>query len=171
MVHSFLQVTKGACNPNLQAVVTHAWHGFIWTSAKNEYICCGSILSLVNIVFSIVLNSLESYIIITLKQRKIKFKPRKDLNHNIYNKTFYKNKLLEAEIFKMLGTSHYLSPGGRGCRRILGYHLIFRRTKGGISCNWEPKTWGGSRKLSKAIREDYFSEVTFKVGSVQFHLV
>ena len=135
LVHSFLQVTKGARNPNLQAVVTHAWHGFIWTSAKNEYICCGSILSLVNIVFSIVLNSLESYIIITLKQRKIKFKPMKDLNHNICNKTFYKNKLLEAEIFKMLGTSHYLSPGGRGCQRILGYHLIFRRTKGGISYN------------------------------------
>ena len=120
LVHSFLQVTKGACNLNLQAVVTHAWHGFIWTSAKNEYICCGSILSLVNIVFSIVLNSLESYIIITLKQRKIKFKPMKDLNHNICNRTFYKNKLLEAEIFKMLGTSHYLSPGGRGVEGFWG---------------------------------------------------
>ena len=118
-------MTKGACNPNLQAVVTHAWHGFIWTSAKNEYICCGSILSLVNIVFSIVLNSLESYIIITLKQRKIEFKPMKDLNHNICNTTFYKNKLLEAEIFKMLGTSHYLSPGGAGVSKDFGVSLDF----------------------------------------------
>ena len=120
LVHSFLQVTKGACNLNRQAVVTHAWHGFIWTSAKNEYICCGSILSLVNIVFSIVLNSLESYIIITLKQRKIKFKPRKDLNHNIYNKTFIRINYLRLKFLKCWGPVTIYRQGGGGVEGFWG---------------------------------------------------
>ena len=30
---------------------------------------------------------------------------------------------------------------------------------------------GGSRKSSNVIREDHFSEVTFKGGSAKFHLV
>ena len=30
---------------------------------------------------------------------------------------------------------------------------------------------GGSRKSSNVIREDHFSEVTFKEGSAKFHLV
>ena len=78
----------------------------------------------------------------------------------------------------------YLSPWERG-EDFSGDHLIFRRTKGGISRNWEPKrgdhwklskdseggpvkfAWkmkiwaGGSRKSSKVIRKDHFSEVTY----------
>ena len=79
-----------------------------------------------------------------------------------------------------LRTGYYLSPGGAGGWRILG-RITFRRTKGGISRNWEPKRgdqwkrwkdsdggplklawtmktwWGGgegrgSRKLSMVIR-------------------
>ena len=46
-------------------------------------ICCGSILSLVQILFSFVLNSLKC-MTMSLKQRKIKFEPRIKLNHNIY---------------------------------------------------------------------------------------
>ena len=65
--------------------------------------------------------------------------------------------------------------------------MIFRETKGGISCKlrtqrgeslktlegfrggplkfaWRMKTWGGSRKSSNVIRANYFSEVTFKRG-------
>jgi len=66
--------------------------------------------------------------------------------------------------------------------------LIFRRTKGGSSVvtenpkmgdrlklwkdseggpfkfAWKMKTWGGSRKSSKVIRGDHFSEVTFNGG-------
>ena len=39
----------------------------------------------------------------------------------------------------MLGTGHYSSPvGGVGEEGVWG-HLIFGRTKGGISSNWEPK--------------------------------
>ena len=42
-----------------------------------------------------------------------------------------------------LGTGHYLSPRGRGEADrgffLGGGHLIFRRTKGGISRNLEPK--------------------------------
>ena len=36
------------------------------------------------------------------------------------NKTFYENNFLEAEICKMIGTSHYLSPGGRGSKDFGG---------------------------------------------------
>ena len=42
------------------------------------YICCGSILSLVQILFSFVSNYN------TQKQKKIKFEPRIKLNHNTY---------------------------------------------------------------------------------------
>ena len=72
-----------------------------------------------------------------------------------------------------------------------GHHLIFRRTKRGISRHWEPKRgdhrklckdseggppkfawkmktwWGGgvgSRESSNVIRRDHFSAVTFKGG-------
>ena len=38
-----------------------------------------------------------------------------------------------------LGTGHYLSPGRRGTEDFRGDHLIFRKTKGGISPNLEPK--------------------------------
>ena len=39
----------------------------------------------------------------------------------------------------MLATGHYSSPvGGVGEEGVWG-HLIFGRTKGGISSNWEPK--------------------------------
>ena len=38
-----------------------------------------------------------------------------------------------------VGTGHYLSPGGRGTEDFREDHLIFRRTKGGISRNLEPK--------------------------------
>ena len=34
--------------------------------------------------------------------------------------TFYENNFLEAEICKMIGTSHYLSPGGRGSKDFGG---------------------------------------------------
>ena len=88
-----------------------------------------------------------------------------------------------------LATGHYKSPGGRngGFGWGGGGHLIFKRTKWGISRNWETKsgehwklwkdseggplkfawkmkTRGGSRKSSKVIREYHFSEVTFKEG-------
>ena len=43
----------------------------------------------------------------------------------------------------ILGTGHYLSPGVGGGGGFLGDHLIVRRTKGGISRNWEPKKGGG----------------------------
>ena len=88
----------------------------------------------------------------------------------------------------MLATGHYSSPvGGVGEEGVWG-HLIFGRTKGGISSNWEPKRgdrwkiWkdseggttqiclenegmvGGSRKSSKVIRGDHFTEETVKGG-------
>ena len=42
-----------------------------------------------------------------------------------------------------------------------------------LKFSWKMKTWagGGSRKSSNVIREDHFSEVTFKGGSAKFHLV
>ena len=88
----------------------------------------------------------------------------------------------------MLGTGHYSSPvGGVGEEGVWG-HLSFGRTKGGIISNWEPKRgdrwkiWkdseggttqiclenegmvGGSRKSSKVIRGDHFTEETVKGG-------
>ena len=93
-----------------------------------------------------------------------------------------------------LGTGHYLSPGG--AEDFRGDHLIFRKTKGGISRNWELKRgdrwklwkssegvhsnlvgkWrhgggGGSRKSSKVIRGHHFSEVLkhSKGESVKFY--
>ena len=56
--------------------------------------------------------------------------------------------------------------------------MIFERKKGGIAENfgriqrggplkfaWKMKTWeGGSRKSSKVIRGDHFSEVAFTAG-------
>ena len=81
----------------------------------------------------------------------------------------------------------YRLEGDEGCWE--GDHLIFRRTKqggsvvtenskGGITENfgriqrgdhsnlltWKMKTWGASRKSSKVIGGDHFSEVTFKGG-------
>ena len=38
-----------------------------------------------------------------------------------------------------LGTGHYLSPGGGAGEDFRGGHLIFGRTKAGISRNREPK--------------------------------
>ena len=85
------------------------------------------------------------------------------------------------EVDSHLGTGHYLSPGG--AEDFMEDYLIFRKTKGGISRNWELKRgdrwklwkdsegvplkvgWkmktcgGGSRKSSKVIRGDHFSEV------------
>ena len=62
-------------------------------------------------------------------------------------------------------------------RRILGNHLIFRISKGGVTENfgriqrgalefaWKVKTCGGDgEKSSNVIRGDQFSEVTFKGG-------
>ena len=71
----------------------------------------------------------------------------------------------------MLGTSHYLSPGGGGVEGFWGITRFLGEQKGGSVVTENQRHGGGSRKLSKAIREDYFSEVTFKGGSVQFHLV
>ena len=73
-----------------------------------------------------------------------------------------------------------------GGEEIRGDHFIFGRTKGGISpkggslktlegfkggttqiCLENKDMWGGgggSRKSSKVIRGDHFSEVTFKAG-------
>ena len=48
-----------------------------------EGICCGSILSLVQILFRVVFG--YGNMIMSLKQTEIKFKPRIKLNHNIYN--------------------------------------------------------------------------------------
>ena len=45
-------------------------------------ICCGSILSLVQILFSFVLNHYNT--LPYLKNKKIKFEPRMKLNHNPY---------------------------------------------------------------------------------------
>ena len=44
-------------------------------------------------------------------------------------------------LYKMgtLVSGHYLSSGGEEAEDFRGDHLIFRRTKGGISLNWEPK--------------------------------
>ena len=43
---------------------------------------------------------------------------------------------------------------------------------GPLKFAWKMKTLGGgSRKSSKVIRGDHFSEVTFKGGSAKFHLV
>ena len=50
----------------------------------NFYICCGSILSLVQILFSFVSSSLSCHFH-TQKQKKRKFEPRIKLNHNIYH--------------------------------------------------------------------------------------
>ena len=79
-----------------------------------------------------------------------------------------------------LGTGHYLSPGGRGTEDFRGDHLIFRKTKGGITENvgriqrgatqicLENEDMegggGGLRKSSTVIRGNHFSEVTFKGG-------
>ena len=49
-----------------------------------EGICCGSILSLVQILFRVVFG--YGNMIMSLKQTEIKFKPRIKLNHNIYNR-------------------------------------------------------------------------------------
>ena len=51
------------------------------------YICCGAILSLVQILFFFLFKThyrTLSYITIPPKQRKIKFAPRKNMHHNIY---------------------------------------------------------------------------------------
>ena len=86
---------------------------------------------------------------------------------------------------RIIGTGHYLWPGG--AEDFRGDHLISGRTKGGISRTWEPKRgdhwklwkdsgggefawkwtygeWGGSRKSSKVIRGDDLSDVSFKGG-------
>ena len=49
-------------------------------------ICCGSILSLVQIFFSFFLGMVmyDNNMIMSLKQKERKFEPRIKLNHNIY---------------------------------------------------------------------------------------
>ena len=42
---------------------------------------------------------------------------------------------IQVFLLSVLGTGHYLSPGGEGAEDFRGDHLIFRRTKGGISRN------------------------------------
>ena len=52
----------------------------------DKYICCGSILSLVQIFFSFVFLGMVTYdnnMIMSLKQKERKFEPRIKLNHNI----------------------------------------------------------------------------------------
>ena len=78
-----------------------------------------------------------------------------------------------------LGTGHYLSPGGRGTEDFRGDHLIFRKTKGGITENvgriqrgatqicLENEDMGGGGGIAKVINSyqgESLSEVTFKGG-------
>ena len=43
---------------------------------------------------------------------------------------------------------------------------------GPLKFAWKMKTWeGGSRKSSKVISGDHFSELAFTAGSAKFHLV
>ena len=42
---------------------------------------------------------------------------------------------IQVFLLSVLGTGHYLSPGGEGAEDFRRDHLIFRRTKGGISRN------------------------------------
>ena len=80
------------------------------------------------------------------------------------------------------GTSHYLSPGGRGGQR--GDQSKLRTQKGrslktlegfrgGTTQIWleNEDMVGGSRKSSNVIMGDHFSEVHSKGGSAKFHLV
>ena len=53
-------------------------------------------------------------------------------------------------------TGHYLSPGGGGARIWVADHLIFRRSKGGISRDWETKR-GHHWKLWKDSEGDHSS--------------
>ena len=70
----------------------------------------------------------------------------------IRNEPIYINVVVIRKAISYLGTTHYLSHWGRGggTEDFSGDHLIFRRTKGGISRNWEPergnrwKLWKGS---------------------------
>ena len=91
--------------------------------------------------------------------------------------------VLFCNILILRDRSLFIAWGEGGC---WGDHLIFRKIKGGICRNWQPKrgdhwklwkdseggplkfprkmkTWGGSRKSSKVIRGDHFSEITVKV--------
>ena len=79
------------------------------------------------------------------------------------------------------GTSHYLSPGGRGGQK--GGSVETENPKGEITENFgfrggTTQIWlenedmvGGSRKSSNVIMGDHFSEVHSKGGSAKFHLV
>ena len=78
----------------------------------------------------------------------------------------------------MLGTGHYYclwGGGGGGGEDFSGDHLIFRNQMGGSlktlegfrrgttqTCLENEDMLGGSRKSSKVISGDHFSEVTFK---------
>ena len=59
---------------------------------------------------------------------------------------------IQVFLLSVLETGHYLSPGGKGAEDFRGDHLIFRRTKGGISRNWEPKIKGESLKTLEGFR-------------------
>ena len=73
--------------------------------------------------------------------------------------------------YKLRDWSLFIAWGGGG---FWGGHLIFRRTKGGISRNCRTQKGGslktlegcrgGSRKSSNVVRGGHFSEVTFKEG-------
>ena len=108
--------------------------------------------------------------------------------------SFYGDIIINVSIAALRVFSLFIAWGGGGGARaedFSGDQLIFRRTKGEISRNWEPKmgdrwklwkvsergttqiclanegmgAWGGaSRGSSKVIRGDYFNEVTFKGG-------
>ena len=85
---------RGGCNRRLlnflMTTATELNTTICFLEARvNLWICCGAILSLVQILFSFVENSL-SYIIInyhTPRQRKIKFAPRTKLHHNKYSRS------------------------------------------------------------------------------------
>ena len=113
----------------------------------------------------------------------------------IRNEPIYINVVVIRKAISYLGPAHYLSHwgrGGGGTEDFSGDQLIFRRTKGGISRNWEPRKGEslktlegfrrgttqiclesedmgrGLRKSSKVIRGDHFREVTLKGGITLF---
>ena len=65
--------------PIIHKIIQHS----ITINVVVSYICCGSILSLVQILFPFVLNSFIIHYH-TPKQREIKFEAKIKLNHNIY---------------------------------------------------------------------------------------
>ena len=73
-------------------------HFFTWW-------CCGSILSLVQISFSFVSNSL-SYITIPKNKKKVKFEPRTKLNHNSDYFLFFLQSWFRGDIREKLEARH-----------------------------------------------------------------